>query len=88
GTGSSGAQKLLVLPKDTRPEIIESYRNAVNAMLADPEFQAAQTGALGSYKQVGGQTAQRLYTIGTNMPDESRRWIRNWLLRRYNVKLR
>jgi len=83
-----GAQKLLVVPSSTSAEIVQTYRNSIANMLKDPEYRDAKTSALGSYEQVTGPTAERLYQLGTNMPEKSRRWIRQWLHERYDLKLR
>lgn len=82
-----GAQKLLVIPKDTPIEVITAYRNALIAMQSDPDYIAAKPGVLGAYEQVTGDTAERLYRLSTDIPDRPKQWIRDWLRREYNLKL-
>lgn len=52
------AQKLLVLPKSTPKEIVETYRAAVRQMIKDPGYQASKEDALGGYEQVTDMTGE------------------------------
>ncbi len=83
-----GAQKLLVVPKATPAAVVTAYRAAITQMLAAPDYQRARNDALGAYEQVTGDTAVRLYRLATNMPEASRKWIRDWLREKYNLNLR
>jgi tripartite-type tricarboxylate transporter receptor subunit TctC len=81
------AQKLIVLPEDTPDDVVEAYREAVRQMKDDPEYQTNKETVLGAYEQVTDGEAETLYDLATNVPDESREWIRNWLSEKYNVQL-
>jgi hypothetical protein len=81
------AQKLIVLPEGTSKDIVDAYREAVRNMRDDPEYQANKEAVLGAYEQVTDEDAETLYDLATNVPDESREWIRNWLSEKYNVQL-
>lgn len=82
-----GAQKLLVIPRDTPDEIVATYRTALEAMRDDPDYIEQKPAALGAYTQVTGEAAERLYNLGTNVPDEARRWIKKWLRSRYKLRI-
>lgn len=79
------AQKLLVLPKNTPRDIVETYRKAFRDMRNDPQYKAGLQTALGGYDQVTDQAAEALYKLGTNIPEYARDWVRFQLSRNYNV---
>lgn len=81
------AQKLLVLPKETPQPIIDTYHHAIEAMLADPEYIKAKPAALGSYQQLTGDTATKMYQRATAFPPEHKRELREWLMDKYRVNL-
>lgn len=80
------AQKLLVLPKGTPDDIVKTYQDAVIAMKKDPDYQAGRKKALGDYEQVTGKAGEALYKEGTNISDEARKWVRDYLTKNHNVK--
>lgn len=80
------AQKPVVIPKDTPPEIIETYRQAFADAIADPDLQAEKDEVLGEYVQATGAAAVTLYELATSMPEEAREWLRNYLIDNYNVE--
>ena len=82
-----GAQKILVIPKSTPLPIINSYKQAVDSMLQDPSYLRSKDEVLGGYDIVGGAAAQTLYRLATEIPDEQRRWVREWLAREFGVVL-
>ena len=82
-----GAQKLLVIPKDTPNDIVLAYQAALDAMQRDREYIAQKPKVLGAYDQVTGEAAQRLYRLASDIPDESRQWIRDWLRRKYGLNI-
>ncbi len=79
------AQKLMVLPKKTPPEIVEAYRAAVRRMKADPDYQAAKEVALGGYEQVTDKAAEALFAAGTTIDPEAKAWVRALLEKEYNA---
>ena len=80
------AQKLLVLPKKTSPEIVEAYRAAVRQMKEDPDYLATKEVALGGYEQVTGKAAENLFAAGTAIDPEAKAWVRTLLEQEYNTK--
>lgn len=79
------AQKLLVLPKGTSPEIVEAYREAVRKMIKDPAYQAGKEDALGGYDQVTDKGAEALFKEATTIAPHARDWVRYHLSKNYNV---
>lgn len=82
-----GAQKILVIPADTPAEIKHTFKRAAEAMLNDPEYLRSKGEILGNYEMVGGDAADRLYKLATDIPEAERRWIRNWLQKQYKLNL-
>ncbi len=80
------AQKIVVLPEGTPDDVAEAYREAVRQMKEDPQYQATKQDVIGDYEQVTGEEAERLYEVATNVPDEAREWVRNWLSEEHNVQ--
>ena len=80
------AQKLLVLPKDTPDDVVETFRAAVRKMLKDPEYLEKRDQVIGEYEQVTDAAAERLYKNSTTISPEARDWVRNFLIKTYNVK--
>jgi tripartite-type tricarboxylate transporter receptor subunit TctC len=86
-TVGSAAQKLLVVPLSTPDKIVKTYHKAIEAMFQDPEYQAQKDAVLGSYKQVTGEAATRLYNLSTKIPDKRKEWMREWLRNKYKLNI-
>lgn len=82
-----GAQKLLVVPKETPEEIVLTYQAAFDAMRSDPDYLARKDSAIGVYQQVTGQMAEKLYDIATRIPEAPKEWIREWLRDEYDLNI-
>ncbi len=80
------AQKLMVLPKGTPDDIVETYRAAVRDMLKDPEYIARRDEVIGEYEQVTDGEAERLYKDSTSISPAARTWVREFLEKTYQVK--
>lgn len=81
------AQKLLVLPKGTSDDIVETYRAAVREMLSDPDYLGKRNEVIGEYEQVTDAAAEKLYRDGTTISPDARRWVLDFLKKTYNVSL-
>ena len=79
------AQKLLVLPKGTSDDIVETYRAAVRAMIKDPEYLAKRDATIGEYEQVTDAAGEKLYQSGTTISPEARKWVQEFLNKEYKV---
>jgi tripartite-type tricarboxylate transporter receptor subunit TctC len=82
------AQKLIVLPKGTSDDIVETYRAGVRAMLKDPEYLAKRDEVIGEYEQVTDKAAEKLYTDATTISPEARAWVRDFLSKNYQVEFK
>jgi tripartite-type tricarboxylate transporter receptor subunit TctC len=80
------AQKLLVLPEGTPPDIVEAYRAAVRQLLKDPEYLAKRDEVIGEYEQVTDQAGEKLYVDATTISPAAREWLRDFLAKNYAVK--
>lgn len=80
------AQKMALLPNSTPQPVIDAYREGFAAAVASEELQERKGDVLGDYPQATGEQAQRLFDIATNISDESREWMRNYLTENYNVR--
>ena len=79
------AQKLLLLPKGTSDDIVETYRAAVRAMTGDTEYLAKRDQAIGEYEQVTDAPGEKLFQSGITISPEARSWVRDFLSKSYNV---
>lgn len=79
------ANKLLVVPKATPRETVETLRQAFRDMRKDPEYQAGVTKVLGGYEQSIDQAAQATFKLGTTIADPARDLVRSVLTKDFNV---
>ncbi len=82
-----GAQKLLVVPKETPETIVLTYQEALASMQQDADYIDQKAAAIGAYDQAVGSTAERLYRMATAVDDDAKRWIRSWLRRQYQLNI-
>lgn len=81
------AQKMVFLPKGTDQEIIDTYSAAFKAVTEQPDFAEKSKARLGVYEQATGAQAAEFKKLGTEVPAETKAWIKKWLGERYGVKL-
>jgi tripartite-type tricarboxylate transporter receptor subunit TctC len=79
--------KQMVLPAGTPADIVAAYDQAAQAMVADPEFQAAAQAEIGVYKQLIGDKARQSLAAALTMKPETRKWVVDWLKAKYNADL-
>ena len=82
------AQKLMVLPKGTPDDIVETYRAAVRDLLKDPDYLAKRDEVIGEYEQVTDAAAEKLYKDGTTISPQARAWTREFLEKNYKVQFK
>jgi tripartite-type tricarboxylate transporter receptor subunit TctC len=80
------AQKPVMLPEGTPPEIVATYRQAFVDAVADPELQANKEKVLGAYKQAVGDDVAGLYKVATTIDEEARAWVRDYLTKNHKVQ--
>ncbi|MDX1483318.1 MAG: tricarboxylate transporter [Alphaproteobacteria bacterium] len=78
------AQKMIFVKKGTPKHIVEAWRAAAAKAITLPGFEAAKNKALGKYPQAVGKKAQVLKKVATTVPPTAKKWVLDWLKRRYN----
>ena len=82
-----GAQKALFVPKDTPKDIVDAYTQAIERLLNNAEFRKTADEELGDYEQYTGEKTRVLVQQATTADPEAKRWIKDWLTKKFNVKL-
>ena len=82
------AQKMLFLPKGSPPEAIETYINAIRAILNRPDFAEISEPHLGKYPQMTGKPAEVALKSVFSVPPEAKAFVVKWLEDRYGVTLK
>jgi len=86
-TAGFPAQKMVFLPAGAPQEAIDTYTNAFAAIQQRPDFAEISAARLGLYPQMTGAAAQVALTSATDVPQEARDFVLNWLAERYGVVL-
>lgn len=81
------AQKMVLIANDTPAEIVETYREAFAAAVADPELQAQKDAILGDYEQAVGDAADRLFEIATTISPGAKQWMLDYLRTEHDVEI-
>lgn len=81
------AQKMVVLPGQTPPEIVEAWRQAWRDIFEDPDYIADVPRVLGAYEQVTDRAAEALFIEGTTIDPAVRKRILDMLSNEYAVRL-
>ncbi|WP_341862047.1 tricarboxylate transporter [Gymnodinialimonas sp. 57CJ19] len=85
---SAATNKAIALPADTPDEIVEAYTQAIRDLLADPEAQEATGSIFLEYEQiVGREAASTIFEQATNLSDEVRAYLNEWLEENENVTI-
>ena len=85
-TAGFPAQKMLFLPGGTPPDIVDAYRDAAARAVAAPGFAEKARIVLGNYPQMVGEAADQVKAQAITVPPKARKWIQDWLTRKYGVK--
>ncbi|PTX53868.1 tripartite-type tricarboxylate transporter receptor subunit TctC [Litoreibacter ponti] len=81
------AQKMVFLPNGASEDAIVTYTKAFDEVLARNDFAEISASRLGVYPQMTGDAAQATLAQGTQVPDEAKAFVVNWLSERYGVTL-
>ncbi|MCZ2722437.1 tripartite tricarboxylate transporter substrate-binding protein [Marinomonas sp. 15G1-11] len=81
------AQKGIFLPQGTAPEVVETWRNAVEKATQSADFKAQSSAVLGEYPQLVHEEAQKAFKAALDISEEDKAWVVNWLFDKYKVKL-
>ena len=79
-------QKLLVLPKGTSADIVETHRQAVRDLVKDPEYLQKRDELIGEYDELTDKAGEDLYKAATTISPDARNWVRDYLSKNYDVK--
>jgi tripartite-type tricarboxylate transporter receptor subunit TctC len=77
----------VVVPKETPQAVQDLYRAAFTRIFADPEYKEKRGTVIGEYDEVTGAAAEKAYAAGTVISEETRQWLKDWLLRRFNHRI-
>ncbi|MFN4156700.1 MAG: tricarboxylate transporter [Paracoccaceae bacterium] len=80
--------KAIVLPATAPASVVDAYAQAFGAVLADPEFQAANAAALGGYQLYTGADAQALWGTVNTLDDASFAWLADWYQTKIGFELK
>jgi tripartite-type tricarboxylate transporter receptor subunit TctC len=86
-TAGFPGQKMIVVPKDTPADIVETLKKAFADMKNDPDYIANRAAIIGDYEQVEGEAAQALYRASSTISDAHRKTVVDMLASEYGVKL-
>ena len=81
------AQKMVFLPAGASDAAIATYSAAFDAVKERPDYAEISAKALGKYPQITGDGAASALASATNVPDEAKGFVINWLMERYGVSL-
>lgn len=81
------AQKMVFLPKGTDQDVIDTYSNAFKAATMQADFAEKSKKRLGVYEQATGEKAAAFKKLGTEVPEDTKDWIKAWLKESYGINL-
>ncbi|GFE65333.1 tricarboxylate transporter [Litoreibacter roseus] len=81
------AQKMVFLPKGASDDAIATYTDAFETIKAREDFTEISAARLGVYPQMTGDKAKATLAQGTQVPEEAKAFVTNWLNERYGVSL-
>jgi len=86
-TAGFPAQKMIFLPENAPEEVVEAYSTALDEIVARDDFDDMAEATLGDYPQMTRAAAQSAFRLGTQVDDEARDFVINWLEESYGVSL-
>jgi tripartite-type tricarboxylate transporter receptor subunit TctC len=82
------AGKVIVLPGNTPENIVQTYIDALNEIVKDPDFTSDQgVEIVGTYEQPIGAPADRAFKAAGTIDDDSRTWLIDYLRDNFDVEL-
>jgi hypothetical protein len=81
------AQKMIFLPESASQDVVDTYTQAFQDVIARDDFDEIKQATLGDYPQLTGDAAKRAKELATGVPDSAREYVRNWLRESYGVEL-
>lgn len=80
-------QKLIMVPSDTPPVLIDAYRQAARDFVDTEAFEEAAAVQLGPYTPVIGDAVQRHLDDAMSIDDATREWLADWLESEHGTRL-
>jgi hypothetical protein len=81
------AQKMVVINKNTNPEIINAYSKAFEDIINQIDFIETSENYIGVYPQSTGQKAIQFKKIATQIDPTAILWVKDWLNASYDLNL-
>lgn len=81
------AQKMVFLPNSAPSDVVETYENAFKTILARSDFSDLSESVLGIYPQMTGGEAQKAKALATEVSDDAKNFVIEWLEAEYGVTL-
>jgi tripartite-type tricarboxylate transporter receptor subunit TctC len=81
------AQKMVYLPGTASPEVVAMYEQAFRDIIARPDFAELAAAELGVYPQLTGDGGRSASDQATQVTDEAREFVLNWLKEAYGVTM-
>ncbi|WP_298299219.1 tricarboxylate transporter [uncultured Litoreibacter sp.] len=82
------AQKMVFLPNGASNDAIVTYTKAFEDVKARADFAEISGARLGKYPQMTGDKAQTALASATQVPEEAKAFVVNWLQDKYGVSLK
>ena len=82
------AQKMVFLPRGATEEMVDTYSDAFQRVHARDDFAEISKKRLGVYPQMTGDQARETLKLGTEVPQEAKEFVVDWLEERYGVTLK
>ena len=79
---------MVFLPQGASADAIATYSKAFETIKARGDFAEISAKRLGKYPQMTGDEAKTALKSGTEVPDEAKAFVVNWLKDRYGVTLK
>lgn len=85
-TAGFSAQKMIFLPKGVSKDVLDTYRETMTNIVSQPEFKEKSKSELGIYPQATSFDAELLKSLATAVKKEDKKWVKDWLTEKYNVR--
>ncbi len=82
-----GGMKLLLTPKETPDEIVKLLQDGIVGMKSDAKYKETKVKALGLYEQVVGSGADKIFELATNVDQEEKQYMKNWLREKFQLNI-
>lgn len=81
-------QKGIYLPKNVSQDVKDTWAKTAKEITTAPGFKEKSESVLGVYDQYIGVQAEQFVKSATEISDEHKSYIQNWLVKKYKIRLR